>query len=106
MTEKAEALEGAVPGTARLFFWVWVALLVLTGVETLLAYEELALLLFIIVLMGISVVKSALIMSYFMHLRFERLGLFLIVVPTLVFLICLILVFFYPDSVRLLEMRP
>ncbi len=106
MTRRTEAVEAGVPGTTRLFLWVWFALLVLTAVETFLAYEELALLLFIIVLMGISVVKSALIMSYFMHLRFERLGLFLIVVPTLVFMICLILIFLYPDSIRLLEMRP
>jgi hypothetical protein len=41
-----------------------------------------------------------------MHLRFERLGLFLILVPAMVFCICMMLIMFYPDSIRLMDMRP
>jgi len=60
----------------------------------------------ITILLGLSLIKSALIMSYFMHLRFERLGLFLILVPAMVFCICMMLIMFYPDSARLIYMRP
>ncbi|HEV2387077.1 MAG TPA: cytochrome C oxidase subunit IV family protein [Candidatus Acidoferrales bacterium] len=97
--------EQHIPGSTRLFVWVWVALLVMTGIETFLAYENLALLLMLTILMGLSLVKSAYILSYFMHLRFEKLGMFLLIVPTVVFIICMILIFLYPDTVRMLHMR-
>jgi cytochrome c oxidase subunit 4 len=54
--------------------------------------------------MGASIVKAALIVAYFMHLRFERLPLVLTIVPALVVCICLLMVFF-PDSFRSRELR-
>ena len=91
---------------ARLYVSVWVWLLALTGVEVFLGYKQLPLHLMLTLLMGISVIKAALIVAYFMHLRFERLSLFLTLVPALVLCICLILIFFFPDSLRLHELRP
>jgi hypothetical protein len=41
-----------------------------------------------------------------MHLRFERLGLFLLLVPAMVFCICMMLIMFFPDSVRIQQMSP
>ena len=105
MSAREEALEHHVPGTTKLFVWVWVALVIMTGLETLLAYEDMALLIMLTLLMGLSVVKTGFILSYFMHLRFERMGLFLIVVPVVVFIVCMILIFFYPDSIRLIHMQ-
>lgn len=91
---------------SRLYISVWGWLLALTGVEVFLGYERLPLHLMLTLLMGISVIKAALIVAYFMHLRFERLSLFLTLVPALVLCICLILIFFFPDSLRLHELRP
>ena len=51
------------------------------------------------ILLGLSIIKAALIVAYFMHLRFERLSLVLTLVPILVVCICLLMVFF-PDSFR------
>jgi cytochrome c oxidase subunit 4 len=51
------------------------------------------------ILVGLSIIKAALIVAYFMHLRFERLSLVLTLVPMLVICICLLFVFF-PDSFR------
>ena len=51
-----------------------------------------------------NLIKAALIVAYFMHLRFERLNLILTIVPALVICICLLLVFF-PDSFRSKELR-
>ena len=82
------------------------SLLLLTAVEVFLAYERVEVHIMITILLGLSLIKSALIMSYFMHLRFERLGLFLILVPAMVFCICMMLIMFYPDSIRLMDMRP
>jgi signal transduction histidine kinase len=55
--------------------------------------------------LGLSIVKAALIMAYFMHLRFEKTSLVLTLVPALVIVISLLGIFF-PDSLRLLHMRP
>jgi cytochrome c oxidase subunit 4 len=93
-------------GSAKLFCWVWVALLALTFVEVFLAYERVPVNIMLTILLGLSLVKSALIIAYFMHLRFERLGLFLLLVPAMVFCICMMLIVFFPDSVRMLSLRP
>lgn len=84
---------------------IWVSLLALTGFEVLLAYIQVPITLMLIVLMGASIIKAALIVAYFMHLKFERLSLILTIVPTLVVLLCLFAIFF-PDSFRLRNMRP
>jgi cytochrome c oxidase subunit IV len=106
MTEHTDLLSAHETGSAKLFSWVWVVLLVLTFLEVFLAYERLPVNIMLTILLGLSLVKSALIVSYFMHLRFERLGLFLILVPAMVFCICMMLIVFFPDSVRMLNMRP
>jgi len=62
--------------------------------------------LMLILLIGLSLIKSALIVAYFMHLRFEKLGLFLIIVPTLVFCLVMILIFVFPDSLRIARLHP
>jgi cytochrome c oxidase subunit 4 len=89
-----------VEGSNRLFTMVWVWLLVLTGIEVFLAYIQLSLHLMLIILIGLSIIKAALIIAYFMHLKFERLSLVLTLVPMLVVCICLMLLVFFPDSFR------
>jgi cytochrome c oxidase subunit IV len=91
-------------GTNKLFISVWVWLLLLTAVEVFLGYIHLDLRLMLTILIGLSVIKAALIIAYFMHLRFERLSLVLTLVPMLVICICLLLVFF-PDSFRNRQQR-
>jgi len=100
------AIETHQPGTKKLFMWVWFWLLILTAVEVLLAYMRLEPHLMLILLIGLSLIKSALIVAYFMHLRFEKLGLFLIIVPTLVFCLVMILIFVFPDSLRIARLHP
>ena len=98
--------EHSAKGGARLYVMVWVWLLVLTVIEVVLAYEHLfPIKLMLIVLMALSIVKAALIMAYFMHLKFERLNLVLTLIPAMVIVISLLAIFF-PDSMRLFEMRP
>ena len=91
-------------GSNRLFISVWVWLLLLTSFEVFLGYIRLNVVLMLVILMGASIVKAALIVAYFMHLRFERLNLVLTIVPALVICICLLLIFF-PDSFRARELR-
>ena len=89
----------------KLYLMVWTALLVLTVLEVGLAYLHLALGVMLVTLMGLSLVKAALIIAYFMHLRFERVSLFWTLIPATVVCIALMAVFF-ADSFRLLELRP
>ena len=100
--EGAIAIEGA---TTKLFVQVWVALLVLTGIEIFLAYEQFAVLIMLTALVGLSIIKAVLIIAYFMHLKFERLSLFLSLFPILIMCIILMLILFLPDSMRLGQMR-
>lgn len=100
-----EAVESGA-ASDRLFVWVWAYLITLTGIEVVLAYVHV----FppggmLATLMALSLVKAAMIVSYFMHLRFERASLVLSLVPSVVVVISLLFMFF-PDSFRLLELRP
>src|ERR1700752_3779853 len=91
-------------GSNRLFISVWVWLLLLTAFEVFLGYIHLPVIYMLVILMGASIIKAALIVAYFMHLRFERLNLVLTIVPAVVICICLLLVFF-PDSFRARNLR-
>jgi len=99
--------EGAVHegGTTVTFLTVWIILLILTGVEVLLAYEQVPTLIMLTILVGLSIIKAALIIAYFMHMKFERLSLFLTLFPMLIFCIVLMLIFL-GDATRIPVMRP
>jgi len=83
---------------------VWGVLLVLTLVEVALAYIHLPLLMMLVILMGLSLIKAALIVGYFMHMKFERLSFVLAIVPATVVII-LLLNIFMPDGFRRNEFR-
>lgn len=101
-SEEVQNVEGA--GTLT-FVKVWITLLVITGAEVFLAYEQVGVLLMLTILVALSIIKGALIIAYFMHLKFERLSLFLTLFPMLVFCILLMLIFL-GDATRLPFMRP
>src|SRR2546423_13116243 len=86
-------------GTNRLFISVWVWLLALTGFEVFLGYIHLPVMYMLVILMGASIIKAALIVAYFMHMRFERLNLVMTIVPAVDMKIC-VLVNFFALSVR------
>jgi len=93
-----------VGGTTRTFLLVWFWLLAFTGLEVFLGYKQLELRLMIVLLMGISIAKAALIISYFMHLKYERRSLALTLMPALVMVIVLMFMVF-PDSLQVLRMH-
>ena len=91
-------------GSNKLFTTIWVWLVLLTFVEIFLAYKTMPIHIMLTILLGLSIIKAALIVAYFMHLKFERLSLVLTLVPMLVICICLLFVFF-PDSFRSSDLR-
>jgi len=108
MSTEAQALEehghaGASVGTNVA---VWIGLVAITFLEVFLAYKDLQPSLMLSLLAILSVVKAAMIMSYFMHLKFEKLSLVLWLIPATIFCICMMFIFFFPEAFRLLQMRP
>ena len=96
MTAEAQSHKG-------LFIKVWFALLALTLVEVVLAYVQLEFVLMLTILMGLSLVKAAMIMAYFMHLKFDQPALSWVVALPLVACILIMMAYFFPDGYRILE---
>ena len=91
------------PGST-LYWATWLALLTLTVVMLLADGSSIPRSALLAVLLLAMLLKATLIGANFMHLRFERFNLFLVLVPMWVLVTCLLFVFF-PDSFRLLEFR-
>jgi len=86
------------------YFWVWGALLILTGVEVFLAYEQFFQPVRMLeVLMVLSVIKAALIIAYFMHLKFEVPFMRFMLMAAIVACLCLMCIFF-ADAMRILSL--
>jgi caa(3)-type oxidase subunit IV len=86
------------------YFWVWGALLILTAVEVVLAYRQVFQPVRMLeVLMVLSIIKSALIIGYFMHLKFEIAAMKWVLMIAVVACLCLMFVFF-EDAHRILDL--
>ncbi len=91
--------------TTKLFLMVWIGLLGLTMIEVLLAYEQTPLTVMLLLLIGLSVIKAAMIIGYFMHMKYERFSLKMTLFPMCVF--CILMMFVtMPDAIRSLALRP
>ena len=86
-----------------LFIKVWIGLLIFTLAEVFLGYIQFGVVLMLTLLMGLSLVKEAMIMGYFMHLKFDAPGLSWTVVVPMVVCILIMIGYFFPDGYRLLE---
>ena len=96
-----ESHAGASVGTN---LGIWVGLVAITFLEVFLAYEQLNPTLMLTILVFLSVLKAAMIMAYFMHLKYEKLGLVLFLIPATVFCLCMMFIFFYQEPSRILLM--
>jgi caa(3)-type oxidase subunit IV len=83
------------------YFWVWGALLVLTAIEVVLGYKQIfSPLRMLEVLLILSVIKSALIIGYFMHLKFEKALMRWLLVISVTACFIIMYFFFFPDADR------
>jgi cytochrome c oxidase subunit IV len=106
MDAHAHAEEAHAGASVGLNIAIWIGLVAITGLEVFLAYMALQPTLMLSLLVVLSVVKAGLIMSFFMHLKYEKFSLVLLLVPAMIFCICMMFIFFFPEAVRLLQMRP
>ena len=84
------------------YLWVWFVLLILTAVEVVLAYNQVFQPVRMLeVLMILSVIKSALIIGYFMHLKYEIAAMKWTMMVAVTGCLCLMFIFFI-DAFRIL----
>jgi caa(3)-type oxidase subunit IV len=85
------------------YFWVWGGLLVLTAAEVILAYRQVFQpVVMLQVLLALSVIKSALIIGYFMHLKFEKRIMSWMLMISVVACFVIMYSFFFRDATRIL----
>lgn len=88
-----------------IYFWVWAGLIFLTGVEVVLAYEQVFQPVRMLeVLLVLSVVKAALITLYFMHLKSEIRTMRWLLIISVMACFALMWIFFFPDADRILHL--
>ncbi len=86
-------------------YWrIWFVLLVLTLVMVFVDQSPLTRGVMVLVLVGVMLVKVSLIAGYFMHLRFEKLNLILVILVGLLITGLLLFVVIAPDGMRILNL--
>jgi len=85
------------------FFIVWIALLILTSIEVYLGYQNMEPKRMLSILMCLSVVKAALIIGYFMHMKFEASHMKWLTMCSLIFCLAMMIIIF-PDAFRILNL--
>src|SRR5467141_1024670 len=86
-----------------LFFYVWGALLVMTAIEVYLTYQNMQPVRMLTILMGLSLIKAALIIGYFMHMKYEISRMKWLTMCSLVACLALMMIFF-PDAFRIISL--
>ena len=86
------------------YFWVWGVLLLLTAVEVALAYKQVFQPVQMLeALMVLSIIKSVLIIGWFMHLKYEIAAMKWVMMTAVVACLCLMCIFF-ADAARILQL--
>ncbi len=83
---------------------IWFVLLALTLVMVFIDQSPLTRNLLVLVLVGVMLIKVSLIAGYFMHLRFEKWNLILVVLVGLLITGMLLFVVIAPDGMRILDL--
>ena len=87
-----------------LFFWVWGALLVMTAIEVYLTYQNMEPLKMLTILMGLSLIKAALIIGFFMHLKYEVSRMKWLTMCSIIACLIFMTIFFFPDARHIIEL--
>ncbi|MFZ0287320.1 MAG: cytochrome C oxidase subunit IV family protein [Terriglobales bacterium] len=86
------------------YLWVWGALLFLTAVEVALAYNQVFQPVQMLeALMFLSVIKSVLIIGWFMHLKYEIAAMRWVMMTAVTICLCLMCIFF-ADAFRIIHL--
>src|SRR5437899_6388028 len=83
------------------FFYVWGALLLMTAIEVYLTYQNMEPVKMLTILLGLSFVKAALIIGYFMHLKYEASLMKWATMCSVIGCLIIMTVFFFWDALRI-----
>ena len=87
------------------YLWVWGALLVLTGIEVVLGYKQVFSPVHMLeTLLLLSVIKSVLIIGYFMHMKFETALMRWVITLSVIACFIIMYFFFFPDADRIINL--
>jgi caa(3)-type oxidase subunit IV len=84
---------------------VYVCILALAGLQIILAYKHVEGSQLVVRMLAVALIQAALAVMFFMHLRDERPGLRMALIPATIFVL-LMMNMIWSDSFRLLHMRP
>ena len=87
-----------------LFFWVWGALLAMTAIEVYLTYQQMQPGKMPTILLALSFLTAALIIGYFMHLKYEVSRMKWLTMCSVIACLILMTIFFFPDARRIVEL--
>jgi cytochrome c oxidase subunit 4 len=97
--------EGEHGGDYRSYWVTWFWLLVITILEVAIVLLRVPRAVLATTLMILALMKAALIMAYFMHLKYERLSLIYTVVVPMVVLAVILFSFVGPDALSVQHLR-
>jgi cytochrome c oxidase subunit 4 len=106
MNTEAHAEESHAGASVGTNLAIWIGLVAITFLEVFLAYEQLNPTLMLTILVFLSVLKAAMIMAYFMHLKYEKFGLVVLLIPATLYCLLMMFIFFFQEPSRMLLMRP
>jgi cytochrome c oxidase subunit IV len=87
------------------FVIVWIVLIGINLLELLVTWRQLATRSLFAVLMGLAFINAILVVSFFMHLKYERKKLVFTLIPATIFVMIMMLEM-SPDSTRANKLRP
>jgi cytochrome c oxidase subunit IV len=99
------ASAGSSESVIKKYLPVYFALLAISATEVLLAYRNIATPTLVVLFLALAISGATLGVMYFMHLADERRSLLLSLIPAAIFIL-LLMNAIWPDSLRLLHMRP
>jgi cytochrome c oxidase subunit IV len=88
-----------------MYLLVYVAILVVSALQILVAYEHIDVYRIFIRMLLLAIVQAGLAITFFMHMRSEKRTLALFLLPAAIFVLAMMNMF-WSDSFRLLNMRP
>jgi cytochrome c oxidase subunit IV len=83
---------------------IWIGLLCIVGIEVILTYRHFPTSLLLLCLLILAFLEAGIAVMYFMHLKYERPGLFWSLIPVL-FFVLFMLDHIWPDALRLAHFR-
>ncbi len=92
-------------GGYKVYAVTWFWLLAITVVEVAIVLLHVPKVILAVSLVTMALLKAALIVAYFMHLRYEKLSLVYAVVVPMVFLAVVLWSFVFPDALHVLNLR-